>query len=449
MNGVTSPGAVCAAPVLNQRPGPGSTASLAFMLYLMAVTLSMIAPLLPEIVSRLSLVPANAERHLSFLTAVYSIGVVTAAPLFGSASDRIGRRQVMFAAAVLYAGTLYGIVAQPGLEWLYLLRLASGVCMGTFLPVAMAYVAEHGEGVCRTQRFGWLTTATMAGALTGPYVDELQFWTLAPPLDGRLAPLLAGAVLISVALPVLVATLGEPAPRARRKRCPAAFQPSPTPLYLLFGLSAIVMYSVSTFEVGLSTLARQHLGLDTRALAMMYGECALVMLVMQVGFLFRRVRNVANRHLLGPVGLVTAVMVALFPFAATHAQLMWLTAIIAGGAGMMAPLISYRISRRVYARPGKRFGQQNAAAHVGLALGAASSGWLAPFHPHLPYLLAAAVLCVASAVTWKRLRRGYHGQQHQNARPAVRRADGRPAAAFGAAYHESKGTGRRDGQAHN
>lgn len=389
----------------------------------------MMAPLLPDILGALGLPLGGTERHLSFLTAAYAMGVVTAAPVFGSASDRIDRRYVMFVAVGLYAGSLYGIVAQPGLGVLYLLRLTSGLCMGTFLPVAMAYVSEHGAGFCRTQRFGWLTTATMVGALTGPYIGGLQLWTtLRTPADGRLTPVLAGAVLISFLLPLMAAALPSPARVTRRKRCATTSQPAPSPLYILFGLSAIVMYAVSTFEIGLSTLARLHLRLDTRTLGMMYAECALVMLAMQVSFFLRRVRNFANRHLLGPAGLATAAMVALFPSAATHAQLMWVTAVIAAGAGMITPLISYRISRSVYPRPGRKFGLQSAASHFGLALGAASGGWLAPLHPHLPYWVAAAVLALASAVAWQHLRRGDRGRR-ESARPAMEGMDGRPGAA--------------------
>jgi len=72
-------------------------------------------------------------------------------------------------------------------------------------------------------------------------------------------------------------------------------------------------------------------------------------------------------------------------------------AVIAGGAGVIAPLISYRVSVLAASHQGKSFGLQSASSNLGQALGSAGGGVLVGLNPQLPYWLAAAIL-VAGAV---------------------------------------------------
>lgn len=74
-----------------------------------------------------------------------------------------------------------------------------------------------------------------------------------------------------------------------------------------------------------------------------------------------------------------------------------MVALIAGGAGVIAPLISYRVSVLADGHQGKSFGLQSASSYLGQALGSVGSGMLFGLNPQLPYWLAAAIL-VAGAV---------------------------------------------------
>jgi DHA1 family multidrug resistance protein-like MFS transporter len=159
-----------------------------------------------------------------------------------------------------------------------------------------------------------------------------------------------------------------------------------------------VMYAVGSFEVGLATLARISLQLDAAQLGMMYAECALVMLVMQMFFFSEQLKDFADRYLVWPAIATMAIAVALFPSADTHVKLAVVVAAVAGGAGVIAPLIAYRVSIVAEGQQGMNFGLQSASSSLGQAMGATGSGLLFGLNRQLPFWLAAAILIVGSLV---------------------------------------------------
>lgn len=379
---------------------------LVFVVFAVALSANLVTPLLPTILNQYSLSLNMQAQHAAFLTGSYLLAMFVAAPTFGTLSDRIDRRAILLIAMAVYTMSLYALSAASGLVTLYASRILAGLGAGAILPVMLAHVAEYSAQEQRMRRFAWLVTATMIGSLVGPYLGGLatqpETWArIGASLPSNLifAPVLASTAICSAALIGMVFIFRRQALSQPDFLGPpsvgAAFRSSA--LYMLFALSVVLMYAVGTFEVGLSTLARQKLQLGAAQLGMMYAECALVMLVMQALFFAGPFKNFANRHLMLPAFVVTAIALALFPLANTHDRLVWVVALIAGGAGVIAPLISYRVSVLADGQKGKSFGLQSASSNLGQALGSTSSGMLFGLNPQLPYWLAAAIL-VAGAV---------------------------------------------------
>lgn len=380
---------------------------LVFVVFAVALSANLVTPLLPTMLNQYSLPLDMQARHAAFLTGSYLLAMFVAAPTFGTLSDRIDRRAILLSAMAVYTISLYTLSAASGLVALYASRILSGFGAGALLPVMLAHVAEYSAPEQRMRRFAWLVTATMTGSLAGPYLGGLatqpETWTrigASLPSNLILAPVLAGASICSAALMGMVFVFRRKALSRPDSLGPpsvdAAFRPSA--LYMLFALSVVLMYAVGAFEVGLSTLARQKLQLDAAQLGMMYAECALAMLVMQALFFADPFKNFANRYLLFPAFGVTAIALVLFPLANTHDRLVGVVALIAGGAGVIAPLISYRVSVLADGQQGKSFGLQSASSYLGQALGSAGSGMLFGLNPQLPYWLAAAIL--AAGAVW-------------------------------------------------
>ncbi|WP_136415795.1 MFS transporter [Herbaspirillum sp. ST 5-3] len=380
--------------------------------FTVSLSANIVTPLLPFMLNALALAPALQERNAAFLNGTYLLAMFVSAPLLGHLSDRISRRSVLLAGIGAFTLSLYALARSAGLAELYASRILSGIGAGGVLPILLAHVSEHHGKEQRVRRFAWLVTAIMTGSLIGPYLGGLAAkpasWTwlgLTQPANLIVPPVLTAAFASSLLLiGVFVAFDVRPQLTSHGSQTPHSHDAlHPRQLYTLFAFSIILMYAVGSFEVGLATVARIGLQLDAAQLGMMYAECALVMLIMQAFFFSEQFKNFANHYLIGPAIAVTAVALALFPSAGTHAKLAVVIAAVAGGAGVIAPLISYRVSVLAGGQQGKNFGLQSASSSLGQAMGSAGSGLLFGLDRQLPFWLAATILIVGSLLIFMRL----------------------------------------------
>lgn len=145
--------------------------------------LVMVLPLLPFYATKLG----GSATIVGGLIAAFSLAQLASAPLWGSFSDRYGRRPALLAGLILSA-VAYIIFAFAGTIWMLLLsRLVQGAGGGT-IGVVQAYVADVSNPKDRAKSLGWLSAVTSLGAVIGPAIGSalVQLW-------GRHAPGLAAA----------------------------------------------------------------------------------------------------------------------------------------------------------------------------------------------------------------------------------------------------------------
>ena len=153
--------------------------------------LVMILPLLPFYATKLG----GSATIVGGLIAAFSLAQLLSAPLWGSFSDRYGRRPALLSGLILSA-VAYVIFAFAGSIWMLLFsRLVQGAGGGT-IGVVQAYVADVSDPKDRARSLGWLSAVTSLGAVIGPAIGSalVQLW-------GRHAPGLAAAafsVLVSM-----------------------------------------------------------------------------------------------------------------------------------------------------------------------------------------------------------------------------------------------------------
>jgi putative MFS transporter len=144
-------------------------------------TLSFVAPGMAKEYGLLS--PANPHGHISvaWLPLCGISGTVVGSWLWGSLSDRIGRR-----AAILFAGMLFVTTsicgAMPGYSWNLLMCFLMGIGAGGMLPIAFALMAE----TIPARHRGWLMVL-IGGDIAGAYA--ITSWlaaTLTPTYSWRI-----------------------------------------------------------------------------------------------------------------------------------------------------------------------------------------------------------------------------------------------------------------------
>src|SRR5262245_48688453 len=110
---------------------------LFLIVFIDLVGFGMIIPVLPFYAERLGVTPS----WVIFITGLYSLGQLIGSPLWGAASDRLGRRPILLATLAANAGAnvLLGFASNGWL--LGISRLVAGLAAGN-ISTAYAYVAD-------------------------------------------------------------------------------------------------------------------------------------------------------------------------------------------------------------------------------------------------------------------------------------------------------------------
>lgn len=361
-----------------------------------------VLPVLPFWLERLPGSP-SIPWHTGLLSGVYMLALFMFAPLWGRASDRLGRRPVI----LLGLGGLVVTLVLFGLTrslWLgYLARTLGGVFASAVLPVTLAYVADTSDGERRARRFAWMSAASLLGFLAGPALAGwLSGVAMAMPSGTMVRrgaiwlPFLASGAIGASVLLAGYFRLPEPSAPPSPHRDEETRRQNGGTLKALFLLSLLVFFGLGSFEVGLALLGQRDLGLDPSRIGIMFMECSLIMLAVQTLVFSPLATDYGRRHLIVPAFLVMAVGLGLLPVAAAFGVLLFLVGLVAAGSGVLIPLLSYLVSLHGGASQGAALGRQTAAASLGQALGSATAGWLFGVTAAAPFRLTAGLLLIGA-----------------------------------------------------
>lgn len=149
--------------------------------------LMLVAPLMAFYALRLH----APEWMVGPLIASFAVAQLVSSPVWGKVSDRYGRRPAMLIGlgASAFAYLIFGYANTLWL--LFASRIVQGLGGGT-TGVAQAYVADTMAPAERAKALGWLSAATSAGVVIGPFIGSLAY------NFGTAAPGLVAAVLVLV-----------------------------------------------------------------------------------------------------------------------------------------------------------------------------------------------------------------------------------------------------------
>jgi putative MFS transporter len=105
-----------------------------------------------------------SARELSLLLASVFVGAAVGSPLLGAIADRHGRRKTLMGALLWLTLTSLGAAASNGLAALTVARALSGVALGAYPPVVIAYLTD----LLPPRRRGTLIFVMSAVGFTGP-----------------------------------------------------------------------------------------------------------------------------------------------------------------------------------------------------------------------------------------------------------------------------------------
>ena len=362
----------------------------------------------PYLLRYLGAVPASTVAwHVGMLGGVYLFALFLFAPFWGRLSDRHGRVLILLIGFAMFIVGSTATALAPSLGFVYAARLLAGAGAAAIVPTAQAYIADCSTTVDRSHRFVLLGSASFIGFLAGPAFGT---WLAGPVMGaavGEMGRMLNWPALAVAAagLPLLLlaplclgrnhAIVAAPTPEVGG----VANDPRPHFVHASMLLALLASFAVGTFEVGFNLFGSQTLGLTTATMAAMFITCSLAMLAAQSTLLLASVRRRVDQRWVAAAFAGSALALAFTSLVPDAGSLGLLIAVVATGAGMVGPVLSYELLERKADAPGALLGRQAAAGNLGQALGSMSAGSLFTFAPMAPFWTAAAILLLGAVLS--------------------------------------------------
>ena len=122
-----------------------TVATLMLAVFTVSVGYGVVLPLLPYLIERLlgaGVEAAQVSRHTGLLTGVYTLALFLFAPVWGRASDRLGRGNVLLVGLLGFGITMTVFSFVDSLTAVYAERFLSGVFAAAVTPVAAAAIGD-------------------------------------------------------------------------------------------------------------------------------------------------------------------------------------------------------------------------------------------------------------------------------------------------------------------
>jgi DHA1 family tetracycline resistance protein-like MFS transporter len=320
---------------------------LFLIVFLDLVGFGMIIPLLPFYAERMGIAAALVPVYFG----LYSLGQLFGAPLWGAASDRVGRRPILLATLAANVGANM-LLAFAGTGWLLgLSRLVSGLAAGN-ISTAYAYVTDITDDHSRPKALGMLSAAFGLGFVMGPALGGLLAGAGEAQADiARVAH--AAAIMSAIAWLATLLFLKEshgPAHRAAVKARPQrarwseiVTRPSLRDLMLT---ALIVIGAVAMLQSTFSVWGAESLGLRPRTLGILFGYLGVVSVIVQGGLIGPLTRRFGAPALTRAGIGCLAVALGVTPFAVTVPQTLLPMGLYAVGNALFAPSVSVLVAGR-------------------------------------------------------------------------------------------------------
>jgi MFS transporter, DHA1 family, multidrug resistance protein len=375
---------------------------LSFTLVVVMLGYGMVIPIFPFYIEKLG----ASGSQFGLLIATYAFMEFLFAPLWGSVSDRAGRKPILLLGVLGNGLSLLAFGLSTRLWMLFAARALAGILSSATFPTALAYVSDHTSDDERGGGMGILGAAMGLGVILGPGVGG---WLAADALS---TPFFVAAGLSLVALLLIGLLLPESHPGSARDtetggtgsflQPGALWRALSSPIGILLGMLFLVSFGLINFESIFGLYAAQKYG---------YGPERVGTILMVVGV----VSTLGKATLIGPLtrwwGEVRIVKVSLlassFGFvilllASTYPTILLATGLFILSKTLLRTALLSLSSKRATVGQGAVMGLGNSFISLGRIAGPIWAGFVFDRHVNYPYLSGAAIMFVGflASLVW-------------------------------------------------
>ncbi len=369
---------------------------LFFTMIVVNLGFGMIIPIMPFYVKSFG----ASGSALGALMALYGLLQFIFAPLWGSLSDRYGRKPILMIGILgnAIAQLLFGLSTE--LWMLFAARALAGLLSSATLPTAMAYISDSTTKEERGGGMGMIGAAMGIGMVLGPGLGGwLAGRGLAYPFFLAAALSMLALLLVFIILPESQHPVAATPARLRGPQINAMFQAIAGPLGVLFIMAFLLTFGLTNFESVFGLYAAERYN---------YGAQQVGVILMVIGLISAAIQGGATGPLtrrFGEVAVIRGSLIAsaigflLMTQANTFAAVLLTTSLFILSNAMLNPAVSSLISKRTISEQGIAMGLTNAFFSLGRIIGPLWAGLIFDVNLNLPYVSGAIVMLVGFGIS--------------------------------------------------
>lgn len=356
----------------------------------------LVIPILPFYVRSLG----ASGSALGALMATYGIMQLIFAPLWGSLSDRHGRRPILMIGVFGNALSQFLFAFSTQLWMLFAARALAGILSSATLPTAMAYISDSTSERQRGGGMGMIGAAMGLGMVLGPGLGGLLAG------ESLSLPFFLAGTLSLIALLLVFLFLPEPPRHAdahtgpvRGLQLSALWQALRGPLGVLFFMSFMLSFALTNFEGIFGLYAADQYAYSPRQVGLLLMLVGLVSAVMQGAATGPATRRFGEVRVIRVSLLSSAVgFFVLSRIQTTPEIILGVTYFMVSNA-MLNPAVASLISKRTTGGQGASMGLNNSFLSLGRIVGPLWAGSMYDLYFNLPYLSGALIMLAAFGVS--------------------------------------------------
>ncbi|SEB43346.1 MFS transporter [Paenibacillus sp. GP183] len=370
---------------------------MVIMLLLMTIFIGfgIIIPILPEVVKN-----AGATFHNALLLSVYSAASFLMSPIWGSVSDRIGRRPIIMIGLLGFCVSFLIFGFADGHLWImYVSRILGGLFSGAATACAVAYVADITTEENRTKGMGLVGMSIGLGFIFGPAIGGiLSKWGTALPFFAAaglsFATFLFALSVLKESLPPEKRTTKQADKQAKKPSRWTAFAGS---LKYLYMLSFLVTFTLAGLEATLQYFEMAKVGATPFDIGMMFLASGIVGALIQGGVVRRLVKKGAEQRVIAIGLIISAAGFFLLLLSSSVLTAAIYLSVFGAGNALIRPCVISLITQRTNVGQGVTTGLNSSMDSLGRIAGPLLGGAVFTLNQSLPFLIG-GVLCMAATL---------------------------------------------------
>jgi DHA1 family multidrug resistance protein-like MFS transporter len=371
---------------------------LSFTLVVVTLGFGVVIPIIPFYMENLG----AGGTELGLLVASYAVMRLICAPIWGSLSDRVGRKPIMMIGIFGYGLTMVLFGLATNLWMLFVARILSGILSSATSPTTMAYIGDSTSEEDRGGGMGMLGAAVGLGTIFGPALGGfIAGDSLSMPFFIAGGMSILAMILIALFLPE---SLPKDARQVSTKKIPlpefrlwwqALFSPIGIMLVLAFILTTGLMIFYGIF--GLYALER--FGYGPEEVGIVFMVVGLVTALTQGILTGPMTRRWGESPVIKAGMLGSAIAFTLMAFADNYWSLLMTTALFVFTTAIIIPAVSSLTSKRAETQQGMAMGLSNSFMSLGRIAGPLWAGFVFDINFIFPYISGAVIMAVGFLVS--------------------------------------------------